>query len=105
MKKRIIVKCDCGKKWEDEETPEAAQSWWRILDALDPGFSKAVEKKGDEKTVQMALRILWARHEAYRQEKGDKKPHDATVTEEITLESLQEVKEMKGEKHDSENND
>lgn len=95
MKSKIVVKCSCGKEWSDYKTPEAAESWWKVLDVADPELSTAIEKRGEEKTLELALRLIWARHSAYRQEQGDKKPHEATVTEEITLESVEEVEQMK----------
>jgi len=97
VKSRIVVKCSCGKQWSDDKTPEAAESWWKVLEIAAPELVAAIEKKGDEKTVELALRLIWARHSAYRREQGDKKPHEATVTEEITLETMGEVEQMKKE--------
>jgi hypothetical protein len=97
MKQRIIVKCSCGRKWIDDDTPERAKFWWDILDIFDPLISAHATKRKSEKTLELALRIFWARHEAFRKEKGDKRPHEVTVTVEITVETLQELKQIKGE--------
>lgn len=99
MKSKIVVKCSCGKEWSDDNTPEAAESWWKVLEVADPELAAEIEEKGDEKTVELALRLVWARHSLYRKEQGDKKPHEATVTEDITLETVEEVEQMKKDSH------
>ncbi len=100
MKKRIIVKCSCGKEWSDDDTPEVAESWWKVLDAADPKLVARTEEKGDDKTVELALRLIWARHSLYRKERGDKNPHEATVSEEITIETIEEAKALKEQETD-----
>lgn len=95
MKSRIVVKCSCGKEWSADNTAAEAESWWKVLDVADPGLVAAIEKKGDEKTVELALRLIWARHSTYRKEQGDKNPHEATVTEDITIETIEEAEALK----------
>jgi hypothetical protein len=103
MKSRIVAKCSCGKEWSDDNTPEAAESWWKVLDIADPKLAAEIEKKGDKKTVELALRLVWARHSLYRKEKGDKIPHEATITEHITIETIEEVKMMQKPESDTGN--
>jgi hypothetical protein len=95
MKTKIVVKCTCGKQWSDVESSTAAQSWWKVLDIVAPELSAEVEKRGDKKTTELALRLLWARHSAYCKEQGDKKPHESAVIQEITIETVDEVEAMK----------
>jgi hypothetical protein len=96
MKKQIIVECSCGRKWIEHNTPERAKLWWDVLDIVDPNISAYVTEHKSEKTLELALRLLWSRHAAYRKQKGDKTPHEATVKEEITIETLQELEQIKG---------
>lgn len=100
MKSKIVVKCSCGKKWEDDNTPAAAKSWWEVLDIADPRLSQHVEETGVEKTLELALRLCWSRHQAFREEAGDHKRHEATVTEEITLENEADLLAVKEEEND-----
>lgn len=98
MKVKVVVTCSCGKKWEDEETPERAESWWKVLGVIEPELPALMEKKGEKETTEMALRILWARHSAYKKERGSKDPHEATVVQETTIETEEELQAYKKEK-------
>ena len=101
MKSQIIVKCSCGEKWEEDNTPEAAGRWWELLAIADPRIVEKVEQDGDEKTLEYALRLVWARHSIYQQERGNGRRHTAKVTEETTIESIEELGILKKLKTDS----
>jgi hypothetical protein len=98
MKSKIVVTCSCGKKWSDENTPEAAESWWKALDSVHPALVKHTEEKGYAKTVEWALRLLSAMHTTSCEQQGDKRKHEITITEEIVVESLEVLDKLEKQK-------
>jgi hypothetical protein len=95
MKSRITVKCSCGKQWSDSEDAATASFWWQALEIVHPGMIAATDKKGDGKTTELALRIIWAKHSMVRKEKGDKRHHEATVTQEIIIDDIGDLEKIK----------
>lgn len=93
MKTKLVVTCSCGRKWEYEESLEKANALWQILEIVDPRITTYTENSGDQKTMELALRIMWSRHSLYRNEKGDKNSHDAHIEEIITIDKLEELRE------------
>jgi len=82
MKSKISVVCECGKDWEDDDTPENAEKWWGIIKLTRPELYEAAVKRGEAQTLEFALRLLWALHSSGRRGK-----HDAIVNQITTIEN------------------
>lgn len=91
MKSRIIVRCSCGAVWSEDNTPESAEHQWEILDALDPALRAAAEKRDLGRTVELALRVLWARHSLFAEERSGHPHNKVRITEEVTIEDLDDL--------------
>lgn len=91
MKTWVRVSCACGTVWADDNTPEAAARQWQTLEVLDPALAAKADERGLERTVERALRILWARHSIFSRECCGYPHNNVRITTEITIEDLDDL--------------
>lgn len=84
MHTRIVAQCSCGKRWEDDETPERAYWWWRALAIVDPTLVREAMKAKKPHTVEYAFQLSWARHSLFREQVHNEK-HTLRVIERVFL--------------------
>ncbi len=48
MKTTIIIRCSCGKKWREKDTPENAEFLWKILNIVDRKITAYFEEKKEK---------------------------------------------------------